>query len=63
VHYSRHGFPTYIYDLIGPERAKIDEPFFHCAEPEILRGGFMLRKDGVGMLSPQLEKVIVRLCN
>lgn len=53
MHHSRPDFPAYIYDLIEPERPKVDAAILAFAQSRKFSGAdFILRKDGVCKLSP-----------
>lgn len=62
MHHGRRGKPAFIFDLIEPERPKIDAALlefirsrsFSCAD-------FILRKDGACRLSPQLARVVAAM--
>jgi CRISPR-associated protein Cas1 len=59
MHHSRHGFPAYVYDLIEPERPKVDAAIIEFAQNRKFSGAdFVLRNDGVCRLSPQLTRVV-----
>jgi CRISPR-associated endonuclease Cas1 len=59
MHHSRDGFPAYVYDLIEPERPKVDAVILAFAQSRKFSGAdFVLRKDGVCRLSPQLAKTV-----
>jgi len=64
MHHSRPDFPAYAYDLIEPERPKVDATILGFAQDRKFSGAdFVLRKDGVCRLSPQLARAVARLCN
>lgn len=59
MHHSRPDFPAYVYDLIEPERPKVDATILAFAQSRKFSGAdFILRKDGVCRLSPQLARVV-----
>lgn len=59
MHHSRPDFPAYAYDLIEPERPKIDAVILAFAQSRTFSGAdFILRKDGVCRLSPQLARAV-----
>ena len=59
MHHSREGFPAYVYDVIEPERPKVDAAILAFAQSRKFSGAdFVLRKDGVCRLSPQLARVV-----
>lgn len=62
MHHSRPDFPAYAYDLIEPERPKVDAAILSFAQSRQFSGAdFILRKDGVCRLSPQLARVVAAL--
>lgn len=62
MHHVRDEFPAYVYDLIEPERPKIDAAILAFAQSRKFSGAdFILRKDGVCRLSPQLARVTAGL--
>lgn len=62
MHHSRPDFPAYAYDLIEPERPKVDGAILDFAQSQKFSGAdFILRKDGVCRLSPQLARTVAAL--
>jgi len=62
MHHSRPDFPAYAYDLIEPERPKVDAAILGFAQGRKFSGAdFVLRKDGVCRLSPQLARAVAAL--
>jgi CRISPR-associated protein Cas1 len=62
MHHSRPDFPAYVYDLIEPERPKVDQLIIEFALGRRFSGAdFVLRVDGVCRLSPQLARAIAVL--
>lgn len=62
MHHARDDFPAYVYDMIEPERPKVDANILAFAQSRKFSGAdFILCKDGVCRLSPQLAKVIPML--
>lgn len=62
MHHSRPDFPAYVYDLIEPERPKVDDTIIAFAKSRKFSGAdFILRKDGVCRLSPQLARMVATL--
>ena len=60
MHHSRPGFPAYVYDLIEPERPKLDGAIIAFARSRKFSGAdFVLRSDGVCRLSQQLARAVV----
>lgn len=63
MHHGRREKPAFIFDLIEPERPKVDAAILAFAQSQKFSGAdFVLRNDGVCRLSPQLAKVIAGLC-
>ena len=62
MHHTRTGFPAYAYDLIEPERPLIEAKVLHFALKQKFSGAdFILRKDGVCRLSPQLARMVAKV--
>ena len=63
MHHDKKGYPSYVYDLIEPERPKVDATIIAFAQSRKFSGAdFVLRSDGACRLSPQLAKVVAMLC-
>lgn len=61
MHHPRKGFPAYAYDLIEPERPKVDAKILTFVKSHEFSGAdFVLRKDGVCRLSPQLARAVAQ---
>jgi CRISPR-associated endonuclease Cas1 len=59
MHHARRGKPAFIFDLIEPERPKIDAAILgFVSEHTFAASDFILRKDGVCRLSPQLARAV-----
>ncbi len=62
MHHSRPDFPAYVYDLIEPERPKVDGAILAFAQSRTFSGAdFILRKDGVCRLAPQLARAVAAI--
>jgi CRISP-associated protein Cas1 len=62
MHHVRQDFPAYAYDMIEPERPKVDAAIIAFVQSRKFSGAdFVLRKDGVCRLSPQLARVVASL--
>lgn len=62
MHHTRDRFPAYVYDVIEPERPKVDAAIIAFARSRKFSGAdFVLRKDGVCRLSPQLARAVAQL--
>lgn len=61
MHHSRPDFPAYAYDLIEPQRPKVDAAILDLAQSRKFSGAdFIVRKDGVCRLSPQLARAVAQ---
>ena len=59
MHHTRLGKPSYVLDLIEPERPKVDAAILSfIAKRAFAAADFMLAKDGVCRLSPQLARAV-----
>ncbi|MBB3956264.1 CRISPR-associated endonuclease Cas1 [Novosphingobium sediminicola] len=59
MHHYRDDFPAYVYDLIEPERPKVDNGILTFARNRSFSGAdFIIRKDGACRLSPQLARIV-----
>jgi CRISPR-associated endonuclease Cas1 len=55
MHHGRRDAPAYVFDLMEPERPKVDAAILgFVAESTFSAGDFTVREDGVCRLSPQL---------
>lgn len=62
MHHLRTDFPAYAYDMIEPERPKVDATILAFAQSRKFSGAeFILGKDGVCRLSPQLARVVAAI--
>lgn len=62
VHHSTTGSPAFVYDLIEPERAKVDAAILTFVKTHRFSGAdFVMRNDGVCRLSPQLARAVASL--
>lgn len=62
MHHSRNDFPAYAYDLIEPQRPKVDAAVLAFAQSQKFSGAdFILRDDGVCRLSSQLARAVARV--
>lgn len=58
-HHAAKGSPAYVFDLMEPERPRVDRAVLKFAlSGRFAAADFVLRKDGVCRLGPQLAKVI-----
>lgn len=62
MHHGRRGKPAYIFDLIEPERPKVDVAILQFIQKRPFAAvDFILRSDGVCRLSPQLARSVAAL--
>ena len=62
MHHGQRDAPAYVFDLIEPERPKVDAALLRfLARQEFSSADFTLRSDGVVRLSPQLARRVERL--
>lgn len=60
MHESREGVSAYIFDIMEPERAKVDEGVIAFILKNVFQPtDFVLRSDGVVRLNPQLAKRVM----
>lgn len=60
VHYERDGSPAFVFDLMEPERPKVDRAVLdyvktHAFDP----ADFVIRSDGVCRLNPEMARMVV----
>ena len=62
MHHSREGLPAFVCDLIEPERPRVDAAVLaFVGSRQFCVSDFVIRKDGVCRLSPQLARVVASL--
>jgi CRISPR-associated protein Cas1 len=62
MHHSRPDFPAYVYDLIEPERPKVDAEILAFVQSRTFSAAdFVIRSDGACRLTPQLARVVATL--
>jgi CRISP-associated protein Cas1 len=62
MHHAHHGVPAYIFDLMEPERPKVDAALLQFALAQTFTGAdFVIANDGVCRLAPQLARRVVGL--
>src|SRR5271154_6148270 len=60
MHFQRAGSPAFIFDLMEPERPKIDRAIIELLKSEKLHpADFVIRGDGVARLNPEFARQIV----
>lgn len=62
MHYERDGSPAFIFDMIEPERPKVDRAVLALLRTEALHpADFTIREDGVVRLNPELARRVAGL--
>jgi CRISPR-associated protein Cas1 len=62
MHHGRRGLAAYVFDLIEPERPKVDAAILGFVQSrKFAAADFIIRSDGVCRLSPQLARAVVGL--
>ena len=62
MHYDRDGAPAFVFDMMEPERPKVDRAVLGFLKSEALHpADFTIREDGVVRLNPGLGRTVVRL--
>ncbi len=62
MHYDRDGAPAFVFDLMEPERPKVDRAVLAFLKSEALHSAdFTLREDGVVRLNPEWARRVARL--
>ena len=60
MHYDRDGSPAFVFDLMEPERPKVDKAVLAFLRTEALHpADFTIRADGVVRLNPELARHVV----
>src|ERR1700722_19343435 len=59
MHYDREGAPAFVFDMMEPERPKMDRAVLTFLKSEALHpADFTIRGDGVGRLNPELARTV-----
>ena len=62
MHFRNPGSPAFIFDLMEPERPKIDRAIIEFLKAEKLHPAvFVIRSDGVVRLNPELARRVAQL--
>ncbi len=62
MHYDRDGAPAFVFDMMEPERPKVDKAVLAFLKSEALHpSDFTIRGDGVVRLNPELARTVARL--
>jgi CRISPR-associated protein Cas1 len=62
MHYERDGSPAFVFDMMEPERPKVDQAVLSLLKSEALHpADFTIREDGVVRLNPELTRQIAGL--
>ncbi|MDB5737496.1 MAG: cas1, partial [Sphingomonas bacterium] len=64
LHQGRLGQPAFVFDLIEPERPKVDAVILGFVQSRSFSSAdFIIRRDGVCRLSPQLARMIATIAS
>jgi CRISPR-associated protein Cas1 len=62
MHYDRDGAPAFVFDMMEPERPKVDGVVLAFLRSEALHpADFTIREDGVVRLNPEMAKRVARM--
>lgn len=62
MHHGRRGLPAYVFDIIEPERPKVDAAVLEfITKRSFAPADFVIRRDGACRLSPQLVRAVAGL--
>jgi CRISP-associated protein Cas1 len=62
MHYERDGSPAFVFDLMEPERPKVDRAVLSFPKSEALYPeDFTIKEDGVVRLNPELARHVAGL--
>ena len=62
MHYERDGAPAFVFDMMEPERPKVDRAVLAFLRTEALHpADFTIREDGVVRLNPELAKGVAQI--
>ena len=62
MHYDRDGSPAFVFDMMEPERPKVDRAVLAFLRAEALHpADFTIREDGVVRLNPELARQVAGL--
>jgi CRISP-associated protein Cas1 len=62
MHYERDGAPAFVFDMMEPDRPKVDRAVLGFLKSEALHpADFTIREDGVVRLNPELAKRVARM--
>jgi CRISP-associated protein Cas1 len=62
MHYQRVGSPAFVFDLMEPERPKVDRAVLGFLKSETLHpADFIIREDGVLGINPELARRVAKL--
>jgi CRISPR-associated endonuclease Cas1 len=62
MHYDRDGAPAFVFDMMEPERSKVDRSVLAFLKSEALHpADFTIREDGVVRLNPELARQVASL--
>ena len=59
MHFERDGSPAFVFDMMEPERPKVDRAILGFLKSEALHpADFTIREDGVVKLNPELARTV-----
>ena len=59
MHFERDGSPAFAFDMMGPERPKVDRAILGFLKSEALHpADFTIREDEVVRLNPELARTV-----
>jgi CRISPR-associated protein Cas1 len=62
MHYDRDGAPAFVFDMMEPERPKVDGAVLGFLKLEALHAAdFTIREDGVVRLNPELARRVAQM--
>ena len=62
MHYDRDGAPAFVFDMMEPERPKVDRAVLSFLKSEALHpADFTIREDGVVRLNPELARQVASI--
>jgi CRISP-associated protein Cas1 len=62
MHYDRDGSPAFVFDLMEPERPRVDRAVLAFLKSEALHpADFTIREDGVVRLNPELARRVAQI--
>jgi CRISPR-associated protein Cas1 len=64
MHCERNGSPAFVFDMMEPERPKVDRAVLGFLKSEALHpADFAIREDGIVRLNPELTRQVAAMCS